>query len=134
MGETGERKMKLLGITDTVTTCGACNKPNLKKTIALETREGAVVYYGSDCAAKALLGKKSAANKCIIERRAAALVYAHKAMLKWGTTKQAALAVWDSFGYCAEIRGTVMYIALEQGVTTMVWPDGSVQHCKRGVA
>ena len=47
--------VKILGITDEVTTCGCCGRNGLKKTIALEIGESTVpTYYGTQCAAKAL--------------------------------------------------------------------------------
>jgi len=42
-----------LGTTDEVTTCDCCGRANLKKTIALMVNDFPV-YYGSECAAKAL--------------------------------------------------------------------------------
>lgn len=45
--------MKILGISDEVTTCECCGKKNLKRTVVLTNGEGEV-HYGSECAAKAL--------------------------------------------------------------------------------
>lgn len=57
--------MKLIGISDDVTTCECCGKANLKCTVVLTNGEGEV-HYGRDCAARALAGKfgrpKSAAR------------------------------------------------------------------------
>lgn len=57
--------MKLLGINDDVTTCECCGRAGLKCTVVLAT-DGGEVYYGRDCAAKALAGRfgrpKSAAK------------------------------------------------------------------------
>lgn len=41
--------MIIKGWTDEVTTCTHCGKPNLKRTCAVETDGGEVVYYGSVC-------------------------------------------------------------------------------------
>jgi hypothetical protein len=46
------------GISDEVTTCEACGKKNLKRTVVLEINEGGPVHYGTDCAAKAICGRK----------------------------------------------------------------------------
>lgn len=47
-------KFTFLGIDDAVTTCDCCGKRKLKCAVALETEDGAVVYYGRDCASRAL--------------------------------------------------------------------------------
>jgi len=71
---------KLLGITDEITVCDCCGKPNLKCTIALENEHGETVYFGRDCAGKALYGSKSAKNTKIAESRAR-MIEACKRML-----------------------------------------------------
>ena len=43
----------ILGITDDITTCDCCGKTNLKRTVALD-RDGDTVYFGVDCAARAM--------------------------------------------------------------------------------
>lgn len=48
-----ETNTRFLGTTDEVTTCDCCGRTNLKKTIALMVNDFPV-YYGSECAAKAL--------------------------------------------------------------------------------
>jgi hypothetical protein len=45
--------VKILGITDEVTTCGCCGRNGLKKTIALEIDE-VLTHYGTQCAANSL--------------------------------------------------------------------------------
>lgn len=42
--------MKIKGITQEVTTCDACGRVNLKKTIVFEDSQGCLHYYGSECA------------------------------------------------------------------------------------
>jgi hypothetical protein len=45
-----ERKFKILGSTDEITTCDCCGKPNLKATWAVEmTETGEILHYGSVC-------------------------------------------------------------------------------------
>jgi hypothetical protein len=61
--------MRILGISDDVTTCECCGKSNLKCTVVLTNGEGEV-HYGRDCAARAtapriggrVYGQKSAAK------------------------------------------------------------------------
>ena len=52
----------LLGTVEEINICDCCGKKNLKHTIALETEDGSVVYFGSDCAGKALYGRKTRKN------------------------------------------------------------------------
>ncbi len=61
---------KILGITDEITNCDCCGKKNLKCTVALEDEAGGVVYYGRDCAGKAVYGRKSASNTKVITEKA----------------------------------------------------------------
>jgi hypothetical protein len=46
--------MKIKGIVDNVNTCDCCGKTGLAKTVALETNDGEIVYYGTTCASIAL--------------------------------------------------------------------------------
>lgn len=46
--------MRFKGIVDNVNDCDCCGKTGLVKTVALETNEGAIVYYGVTCASIAL--------------------------------------------------------------------------------
>lgn len=47
--------VKLLGISDDVTTCDCCGRTGLKRTVAMEIGDGSLpVYYGTSCAANAL--------------------------------------------------------------------------------
>jgi hypothetical protein len=50
----GERRVTYLGSADDVTTCDNCGKSELKGTVTLSIDGGEPVYYGSDCAARAL--------------------------------------------------------------------------------
>lgn len=43
--------MKILGLTDEITTCSCCGRTNLKCTVAIET-QGETVYYGRTCATR----------------------------------------------------------------------------------
>lgn len=73
---------RVLGINDDVCTCECCGKHNLKCTVALSVLDvdgndsGEIVRYGRDCAALAMLGRKSAANARKIEAIALAANHA----------------------------------------------------------
>ena len=54
LGDGSEKNVVYLGTSDDVTTCECCGKPDLKSTVALSVDGGDPVYYGSDCAARAL--------------------------------------------------------------------------------
>lgn len=67
--------VKILGITDEVTTCACCGRNGLKKTIALEIDE-VLTHYGTTCATKALRfgnGGKFTATKLTAEANLAAV-------------------------------------------------------------
>lgn len=67
--------VKVLGVSGDVTTCDACGKKNLKRTVVLEINEAEPVFYGKDCAAKAVCGRKDKAVANGIELRARAKSY-----------------------------------------------------------
>jgi hypothetical protein len=100
---------KILGISDDVTVCGCCGKSNLKKTVALD-HDGAVVHYGTDCAARALLGKKTSGNRKIIEHRALAVSCAEKWLAAGYAPEKVAAAVWNRFGYSTSVRPACLQI------------------------
>ena len=51
--------MKIIGITNDVTTCDCCGRSDLKKTVVLENSATYIVHYGVGCAAQALKMKNS---------------------------------------------------------------------------
>lgn len=99
--------MRLLGTTTDITTCECCGKKNLKKSIALLTSSDDVVYYGSDCAGRALLGKKTASNTKTINKRVEAIELAKRLIDKYpDNLKQAETGVWNKHGYpCQVVKG-----------------------------
>lgn len=101
--------LKILGITDERTECECCGKTGLKRTVALD-RDGAVVYFGSDCAALALMGRKTAGNRKVVETKAEAVALARRLVAKGWSLKDAARRVWDRFGFLTEVRGNVLTI------------------------
>lgn len=78
--------MKILGINDEVTTCECCGRTNLKRTVILESETIGIVRYGTDCAAAAVYGKKSAKNRDQMDRVARGVAYAKKWIGIHGTT------------------------------------------------
>lgn len=79
---TATATLKILGITDEKLECECCGKTNLKCTVALEMEEGGVVYYGRDCAAKALMGNNKPASVKSVESLANAIEYAREWLRK----------------------------------------------------
>jgi len=53
--------VKVLGITDERTECECCGKTGLKRTVALEF-DNDTRFFGVDCAAMTIYGRKSSAN------------------------------------------------------------------------
>jgi hypothetical protein len=52
---------RILGTSDTVTTCDHCGRSDLARTVALDF-DGEVSYYGTTCAAKAFFPKSTGAD------------------------------------------------------------------------
>lgn len=61
--------MKIIGLSDTFTTCDCCGRKNLKKTIVLDS-EGAILYYGTSCASVALYGYKDSSVNTKVHKQA----------------------------------------------------------------
>lgn len=53
--------VRVLGITDERTECECCGKTGLKRTVALEFGHD-IRFYGIDCAAMTIYGRKSSSN------------------------------------------------------------------------
>lgn len=52
--------MKIIGHSDTFTSCDCCGRKGLKKTIMLSDSNGAIFHCGTSCAAMAVHGWKGA--------------------------------------------------------------------------
>ncbi len=102
-------EIKLLGISDEVNNCECCGKANLKKTVVLDF-DGGIRYYGSDCAALALMGKKSAANKKAVETKARAIGHARQLVANGYSLTVAARDVWNRFGFLTEVKANTIVI------------------------
>lgn len=100
---------KILGISDEVTTCEACGKTNLKRTVVLQLAEG-TVHYGSDCAAKAFYGTKKASDKKAIDTLADACSLARKWIEKGYDLETVAKGIWNKFGFLTSVKGDSLKI------------------------
>ena len=65
-----ERKFRIFGFTDEVTTCDCCGKANLSGTFAVEMQDGEMLHYGSVCVTRntGVKNPKSAAEVYLQER------------------------------------------------------------------
>jgi hypothetical protein len=99
--------VKILGITDERNTCDKCGKRNLKCCVALSIDGGEPVFYGRDCAARAIYGRTDAGKMTRIERIARALslgadlIDRSKSDPRWTGDKVAAWMHSRSGGYPA---------------------------------
>ena len=93
-----------IGTTDDTTTCDCCGKANLKKTVVLKNGEGDVVFYGVNCAARAL-GQKRGAVSVQVD----AVAYAQRLLAVY-TPEQVATAVWNRFGFCTDVKAGAVKI------------------------
>lgn len=100
---------KILGITDEVTVCGCCGKSNLKKTVALDF-DGDVRYYGTDCAAKTLLGKKSSSNRKTVEDKAGWIALAQRWLDRGFTPEQVVKGLEMRCGYFIKCVDGVIFL------------------------
>lgn len=65
---------KLMGISDEVSTCECCGRPNLKRTVMISLDgESDPVYFGSQCAHRALTGRGYSIKGSEIMKQAEAL-------------------------------------------------------------
>jgi hypothetical protein len=71
-----ERKFRIFGFTDEVTTCDCCGKANLSGTFAVEMQDGELLHYGSVCVTRntKIKNPKSAAEQYLQERMKAARI------------------------------------------------------------
>lgn len=73
----------MLGITDEITDCGCCGKSGLKRTVAISLDgESAPVYFGSDCASRALAGRGYAVKPAKIVRTAERVAFARECVVR----------------------------------------------------
>lgn len=62
--------MKVVGITDEVSTCGACGRDDLKRTVVFQAEDGELRYLGTDCASRQLGRKASHIQKDAVAAQA----------------------------------------------------------------
>ena len=88
------KRYQIKGINSDSDTCENCGKTNLKKVVWLDILDGEgnetgdVVAFGCDCAATALMGNKSAANKRAVEYNANNVQLAKGYLAKGFTPRQ----------------------------------------------
>lgn len=97
---------KILGTCDSVTECDCCGKKGLKKTVAL-SNEGSIIYYGTQCAALALMGSKAKGNA--VDQEARAGDYVTRLIEKGYGLRTAAEAMGRKFGFQWEIKDSVLH-------------------------
>ena len=105
--------MKVLGITDERCECDCCGRTNLKCTVAIDlcdadgNASGEVVYYGRDCAAKAIHGNNRRESVAKIESLAGAIAYCSKWLrsTEKHTAKIVLAAAWVRFGFVGRADG-----------------------------
>jgi len=107
--------MKFLGVTDEITTCERCGKNNLKRTVAIETETGDVVYYGCDCAARALMPTVKGVNTRDINKIADIMAYAEK-WLKVYSLDIVCNGISNRYGYSVEVKGDCIRMKTMAGV------------------
>lgn len=108
--------VKMMGISDEITTCQCCGRKNLKRTAVLDF-DGDQRYYGSDCAARAL-----GTHKAGIDGVGKAVAFAQKYLGQY-SGKELAKGVAARFGYGTRVRDgkleiygeTMVAIALPEG-------------------
>src|SRR4051812_24451406 len=95
--------MRMIGTNDEYTSCDCCGRTNLKRTVILETEDGAEVRYGVDCAATAL--RRSGSNVSVkgLNLRADALAWVRK-MLPLHPADQVAATAYNRFGFPTEVK------------------------------
>ena len=106
-------KGKILGINDDVPTYEGGGETHLKETVVLELPEAGQVHYGADCAAAALLGRKSSSNRKVVLDRAGAVKFLTDALTFGATPEQACKAVNRHpvySGYGAHVSGGAIWV------------------------
>jgi hypothetical protein len=99
--------VKVLGTTDTITSCECCGRKNLKKTVAISIDDADPVYFGTSCAARAV--KWTAADIRRAAKKADKAI-ADKAAAEARAKRQAADQVWFAWlnaNTPAKLRGEV---------------------------
>lgn len=83
----------ILGITDERTECECCGKSGLKKTVALD-KDGIVVYFGTECAAKVLGRTKLQVEKDIRSAAKRAAEEVDRERIRRANERRAAYDSW----------------------------------------
>lgn len=98
----------VLGVTDDRSACECCGKTGLKRVVALDFSDGPVVYYGVDCAAKAIMKSNSKSHRDIVLREAMAMQqimsHIHDGVISEAEYKKLQRALPGNFD-CVKFRG-----------------------------
>lgn len=100
---------KVLEINSETSVCECCGKSNLKRVVVIEKDNGEIVRYGTDCAAKAMLVKKS---------DTAALVDLQLYVKKWASKyslEVVANGIWNKRGFNARVNEGAIEVRLASG-------------------
>ncbi len=122
--------VRVLGITDERTECECCGRKGLKRTVALDRADaegnltGDVTYFGTDCAAKALMGESShkstnRKNAETVAQLGRAIEYARKWLkhTEQHTASVVARGLWNSRNCFARVTEVGQYaLRFENGV------------------
>ena len=124
----------ILGIADDVTVCDCCGKTMLRDTVALENSiTGAVVHFGSHCAARAMRMPEKKAS-LIVERaraaeRARPVIESIVSAVAHGAKAAAAVAAGRETARGVTIRGgNVLVTGYDSwGLVNVDWVGGRKQ-------
>ena len=117
MGMDTARLYKSLGTSDDVTTCDLCGRDDLKSTVVLQQLDtdgnavGDVVYFGSDCGARATGWTQATVWAAA---KAANTDAAKAAQIVRNAASDAAQRTWESF-----VLGATGAASLTEGIATL---------------
>lgn len=96
--------IKMMGISDEITTCECCGKSNLKRTVALSI-DGEIKYYGVDCAASAMK-----VSKGVAKQQADVIAVAQIWIAKGFSMDVVVKGIWNKYGFTAQVKNNVLVI------------------------
>jgi hypothetical protein len=106
---------RILGTTADIDTCYRCGKQGLKKTVILSTSEGAITYYGTDCAARTIRGNNKASSKKAITKDADVIERIQKFLTAGHDAKKICNFISGRYGYGTEPRNGGIRVLLSTG-------------------
>jgi len=106
----------LLGVNEDESTCSLCGRSGLKRVAWLAPLDedgniaGEAIAYGTDCAGKLLLGRKSKGNTDTITKQGRMMDQARRWLAAGHGADKVAQGIWNRYGYQVEARGNVVRI------------------------